>query len=108
VSEDWIADFTINGFDRPGLYIAELGLTGGGILRAGEGLDQTGEVTANFDYAARGLELDDPGSSQAFGDTISGVIAARRVENEPTFIDQITLRGPGLEADISAQATLIC
>jgi translocation and assembly module TamB len=103
ISDDWTASFTIFGYDRPGLYVEEIDLNGGGILRAGEGVDQTGEVTANFTYAARGLDLDDPGTAQAFGDTITGVIQARRVEDEPTFMDQLTLRGPGLEADLNAQ-----
>lgn len=102
VSDDWTADFAITGYDRPGLYIADLSLTGGGILKAGEG-EQIGEVTADFTYAANGLELDDAGSSEAFGDTISGAFFARRVEDEPTFIDRLSLRGPGLEADVSAE-----
>ena len=103
ISEDWEAAFVIDGFDRPGLYIESLDLKGGGILRPGEGENQTGEVTANFDYAARGLELDDPGTAQAFGDAITGVIRASRIEDEPTLIDSLTIRGPGLEAAATAK-----
>lgn len=103
VSDDWTASFVINGYDRPGLYIAEIDLSGGGILQAGEGADQTGRVTADFTYAANGLELDDPGTAQAFGDAVTGTILANRVEDEPFIIEQLTLRGPGLEADANAQ-----
>ncbi|MEP4638899.1 MAG: translocation/assembly module TamB domain-containing protein [Yoonia sp.] len=103
VSDDWTASFVVNGYDRPGLYIAEIDLSGGGILQAGEGADQTGRVTADFTYAASGLELDDPGTAQAFGDAVTGTILANRVEDEPFIIEQLTLRGPGLEADANAQ-----
>ncbi|MBB5723153.1 translocation and assembly module TamB [Loktanella ponticola] len=103
VSDDWTASFTIDGYDRPGLYIDTIDLSGGGILRAGEGADQTGEVTADFTYAARGLELDDPGTAQAFGDEITGVIQASRIEDQPVNIEQLTLRGPGIELDANAE-----
>ncbi len=101
ISEVWTAEFIIGGYERPGLAIATLDLSGGGLLRSGEGT-QIGEVTANLQYAARGLALDDPGSAQAFGDTISGVLQASRIEGQPTQIDSITVRGPGLEADAAA------
>lgn len=101
VSEDWTAQFEIVGFDRPGLFIDTLELAGGGILSPGEGT-QIGQVTANFDYAATGLELDNPGNAQAFGDTVSGVLQAARIEGQPTRIERLTLRGPGLEADAAA------
>ncbi|MCK0121754.1 translocation/assembly module TamB domain-containing protein [Loktanella sp. F6476L] len=103
VSDDWTASFVINGYDRPGLYISEIDLSGGGILQAGEGADQTGRVTADFTYAASGLELDDPGTAQAFGDAVTGTILANKVEDEPFIIEELTLRGPGLEADANAQ-----
>lgn len=103
LSEDWTASFIIDGYDRPGLFIKTIDLSGGGILRAGEGRDQTGEVTADFTYAANGLELDNPGTSQAFGDEITGTIQASRIEDAPLLIEQITLRGPGIEADANAQ-----
>jgi len=47
VSDDWRADVSIDGFDRPGLVIDQLRLAGGGILRPGEGA-QIGAVTANL------------------------------------------------------------
>lgn len=101
ISEDWTASFTLDQYQRPGLEIASLALDGGGILRPGEG-DAVGEITAVFDYRADGLQLDDPGQAEAFGDTITGVLNARRVEDAPAQINALTLRGPGLEADVQA------
>ena len=102
-SDDWRANITIDGFERPGLTIDTLSLNGGGILRSGEGA-QTGAVTANLEYGAEGLSLDDAGASQAFGDAIGGVFALTRTEGEPTQITRFTLSGAGLEA--LARATI--
>lgn len=103
VSTDWTANIDVAGFDRPGLFIADLNLVGGGILVSGEG-DAVGEVSANLTYIANGLELDDTGASEAFGDKISGVVIAARKEGEPTKISNLTVTGPGLEAQ--AEATI--
>lgn len=103
LSDDWRADITIDDFERPGLFIDELALQGGGLLRNGEG-DQIGLVTASLDYGAQGLRLDDAGAAQALGDIIGGVFTARRVEGEATQIKSFTLNGAGIEA--AAQATI--
>ncbi|WP_341369006.1 translocation/assembly module TamB domain-containing protein [Yoonia sp. BS5-3] len=104
VSEDWQADITIDQFDRPGLGIDQLSLQGGGLLRPGEGAD-IGEVTVNLRYAAEGLQLDDAGAAEAFGDTIEGVFEAARTEGEATRISRLTLTGAGIES--SAEATIV-
>ena len=96
VSEDWSASFDITGFDRPGLYLRQVALGGGGTLISGEGAE-TGSVTADFTYTADGLELTDAGLADAFGDKITGVIAAQRSEGAPTEITRLTLNGPGIE-----------
>lgn len=103
ISNDWTATIDVAGFDRPGLFISDLNLAGGGILVSGEG-DAIGEVTANFAYIANGLELDDAGAARAFGDKISGLLIAARIEGEPTNISNFTLQGPGIEAQ--AEATI--
>ncbi|MFT6119334.1 MAG: translocation and assembly module TamB [Yoonia sp.] len=102
-SPDWVTDLSLLGFDRPGLFIRDLKLAGGGVLVPGEGAE-IGEVTANLTYTASGLELDDAGASEAFGDTISGVFQAARTEGAPTKIEKLTLTGPGIEA--LAEATV--
>ncbi len=102
-SNDWTTAFVINGFDRPGLYMSEIDLSGGGVLVQGEG-DARGEVTADLTYLVNGLELDDAGAAQAFGDRISGVLKASRSEGSATRITSFTLNGPGLE--VVADATI--
>ncbi len=101
LSDDWRADITIDGFDRPGLGINQLSLQGGGVLRPGEGAD-IGQFTTNLRYGAEGLALDDAGAAQAFGDTIGGVFEANRTEGEPTEISRFTLTGAGLDSTLEA------
>lgn len=102
-SDDWRADISVTDFERPGLKIDELALQGGGILRNGEG-ELTGLITANLNYGARGLQLDDAGAAQALGDAVTGTFVARRDEGRPTEISRFTLTGAGIDAQ--AQATV--
>ena len=95
ISDDWRADITLDGLDRPGLRIAELRLAGGGFIRP----PQDGQIpafTANLNYGARGLALDDAGAQQAFGDGIEGTLAAEYRGGETTEITRLTLEGAGL------------
>ena len=101
LSEDWRADISIDGFDRPGLGIDELQLRGGGVLRNGEGAE-VGFVDATFEYGATGLQLNDAGAALAFGDAIGGEFVASRTEGEPTEISRFTLAGAGLDAQANA------
>ena len=94
--EGWGASFVIEDFDQPGLFIPDLTLQGGGtITRAEPGMP--GAFTADFDYAARGLQLDDPGLAEALGQTVSGVISLARADG-PVRIDALTINGPGIAA----------
>lgn len=103
VADDWRADISIDGLDRPGLTIDTLSLRGGGLLRPGEG-SEIGRLTANLQYGATGLRLADAGAAEAFGDAISGEFVASRSEGQPTEISRFTLSGAGLQA--SAEATI--
>lgn len=103
VSDDWVADIAVAGFERPGLSIATLAFEGGGIIRAGEGL-QIGAFTADLGYGATGLRLDDAGASEAFGNEIGGRLLVERTEGDVTEVSQLTLSGAGL--DVRAQATI--
>ncbi len=103
VADTWRADISVQGLDRPGLGIETLRLQGGGLLRTGDGVQQ-GLITADLAYGAAGLQLDDAGAAQAFGDEIGGDFNASRIEGEPTEITRFTLSGAGLEAQ--AQATI--
>ncbi len=103
ISDDWSADFNIVGFDRPGLRIAQIALDGGGIITSGTG-GEIGAVTANLDYAATGVALDDAGAADALGDAIKGVLVAEYTEGTPFQLNQLTMTGPGLE--ILAEASV--
>ena len=102
-SDDWRADITVDGLDRPGLSIDTLSLQGGGVLRSGEG-DALGAVTVDLQYGATGVQLDDAGAARAFGDAIGGQFVASRNEGEVMEISRFTLSGAGLDA--RAQATV--
>ena len=103
VSDDWTAAFDVAGFDRPGLLIRDIGLEGGGKIIAGTGA-AVGEVTADLNYRATGVELDDAGAAQAFGDAVTGALSMAYQEGAPTEITRLTLTGPGIE--VMADATI--
>ena len=103
VADTWRADIAVQGVDRPGLGVETLRLQGGGLLRSGDGAAQ-GLITADLAYGATGVQLDDAGAAQAFGDEIGGVLNAARTEGAPTEISRFTLTGAGLDAQ--AQATI--
>jgi translocation and assembly module TamB len=103
ISNDWTALFDIEGFDRPGLGIDTIALNGGGIIVNGNG-DAKGALTADLTYAASGVQLDDAGAAQAFGDSLTGRIVLNRDEDQPTQITTLTLTGPGIE--VGADATV--
>ena len=103
LADTWRTDIRVQGLDRPGLGIDMLRLEGGGLLRSGEG-PQQGLVTVELEYGATGVQLDDAGAAEAFGDEMGGVLNASRTEGDPTEITSFTLRGAGLDA--RAQATI--
>ncbi|WP_322895275.1 MULTISPECIES: translocation/assembly module TamB domain-containing protein [unclassified Yoonia] len=96
ISDDWDMDITVNGLTRPGLVIDRLGLRGGGLLRSGEGA-AAGRFTADLDYGAEGLQLDDTGAAEAFGDGVTGTLSLERIEGNPTEISNLTLTGAGVD-----------
>ena len=103
ISDDWTLDVGIANLTRPGLQIADLSIEGGGILRNGEE-QETGAVTADLRYGASGLQLEDVGASQAFGDTITGQLRLSRIEDAITEIAELSLAGAGL--NLLAEGTI--
>lgn len=97
----WTANIKAEDFERPGLGIPTLSLDGGGIIQRGDlnGLDQ---VTANLDYAAQGISLDDLGIADALGETIAGRLALTYAEGTPIRISELTLKGAGLNVEGTA------
>ncbi len=103
VADDWRADVTLAGFVRPGLSIADIGITGGGLIRPAEA-GGVPAFSARLNYAASGLRLDDAGAQEALGDVISGVLVAAREGGGVTEISQLSVEGAGLR--LNAQATI--
>ena len=99
-SDAWTADIVARNYDRPGVLIEQLELQGGGVIRS-----ETGEVTANLTYGARGLTLDDGNLSEALGDEITGNLSVEAISGAPTRIPELRIIGAGVE--ILADATLI-
>lgn len=99
--DSWTGAFVVTDFERPGVLIPELELSGSGVLRPSNG-EGDGLFTGQLAYAARGLTLDDAGLSEALGQQIAGDIALRRAEGEPFEITTLTLTGPGIEATAEA------
>ena len=96
ISDDWTAEFTIAGFDRPGLLINQLSLDGGGKIIAGDGAD-IGVITAKLNYGATGIQLDDTAAKEALGDALSGQFELSYNEGRPIKVERLTLSGAGIE-----------
>jgi hypothetical protein len=104
----WTGSFEVANLSRDGLSVESLDLEGGGTLRPATATE-TGRFTALLDYAARGLAFDDPGLGAglgaALGADLSGRIdLARGEEGGPLRVRELTLSGPGIEAQ--AEGTL--
>ena len=97
--DEWTADIIASDFERAGITIPEITLTGGGTIV------QTGQITADMDYAANGISFDDGAMSQAVGSTAAGELILNYEPDGPLTIDRLTLVGAGVDADISAVAT---
>ena len=100
LSEEWTLAFAAKDFDRPGLLIEDLELSGNGIIRA-----ETGEISANIDYEADGLVIDDADLADALGQSISGDLRLVASDGAPTELESFTLQSASI--DLEAQATLI-
>lgn len=96
-SDEWRADITAREFDRPGLLIEQLDLTGGGVIRAA-----TGEVTADMTYGATGLKLDDSASNEALGNRIDGTFKLATEAGAPIEISEMTIKGAGIDVELQA------
>lgn len=92
----WTATFTATDFERPGLSIPALQLSGGGVIDQGDN-ETLGQVTAALDYAAMGIALDDLGLSDALGDQIAGHFNLAYTQGAPIKINELTLEGAGLD-----------
>lgn len=94
-SDDWIGAFDITSLTRAGVDVDVLALSGGGTIVPGAGAT-LGQFSADLNYAARGLALDDPALSEAIGENIEGSVSISRAENAPLAIRDLILTGAGL------------
>ncbi|RYG90781.1 translocation/assembly module TamB [Loktanella sp. IMCC34160] len=100
--DEWGLTADLRGLSRPTLSVDTVRLSGGGIIETGEGT-ALGRLTADLAYDAQGVSLADQGMQQALGDGLSGVLSLRHAEGEPTFIDELTLDGPGIALSARAE-----
>ncbi|WP_084863295.1 translocation/assembly module TamB domain-containing protein [Salibaculum halophilum] len=99
--DGWSGRFTAQGLTRPDLSADRLTLRGSGTITEGAGADR-GRFSADLDYAATGLALDDPARAEALGSDIRGTLRFARLEGEPFVVQALTVRGAGLSARASA------
>lgn len=97
----WTGAFDVTSLGRDSVSVDALAISGGGIIVPGAGGSQ-GRFSADLNYAARGVALDDAALSQAIGRDIEGTIDFGRVEDGPFMIDALTLNGAGLVAQGNA------
>lgn len=93
----WTGAFDITSLVRDGVSVDALALSGGGVIVPGAG-DARGRFSADLNYAARGLDLDDPAILDAIGQDISGTVQLGRLEGEAFVVNELTLDGAGLSA----------
>ena len=103
VSDDWRANVALTGLTRPGLALQEATLTGDGLIRA-PAPGTTPAFTAQVDYAADGLSLDDAGAREALGDRIGGELQMSWRGGDMAEISRLTVDGAGLR--LNARATI--
>jgi len=85
------SDFDITGLDTGALKVAQTKLALEGILESN--LGSLGQFLGDVTFAAEGVELTDPASTEAIGDKIAGSANVRFVEGEPVEINGLTLTG---------------
>ncbi|RVT87363.1 hypothetical protein DXV76_04580 [Rhodobacteraceae bacterium CCMM004] len=88
--EAWTLDMVVEDLSQTDLDIAALRLTGGGtIAERGDELS----VTADLDFSAEGVSLDDGGMQAAVGDTASGRVSLTWSSGAPLILDTLELAG---------------
>ncbi len=102
ISDDWNGEFSITGFEQPGIYIRDLTLIGGGQIVPADGLE-IGAFNAQMTYQADGFQLDDTAASDALGDIVHGEIDARYIQNQAFQLPRLTMSGAGIEIALNAE-----
>lgn len=95
--EAWTGAFDITSLARDGISVDALAISGGGVISASSN-DTRGRFSADLNYAARGLALDDSALSEAIGTDIAGTLDFGRISDGPFVVRELTLNGAGIEA----------
>ncbi len=88
-SDDWTGALRIAGLDRAEFAADEVVLDGSGVIADGE----PRAVTADFRFAATGLNPADDGVRAALGTAVQGDAAIRWTAGAPVLLDRLTLEG---------------
>ncbi|MBK5928952.1 translocation/assembly module TamB domain-containing protein [Rhodobaculum claviforme] len=89
-SEDWSADITLRGLERPDLVAAQVALTGGGRLG-----DDPRRADGALRLVADGLAPADPALAEALGTRVTAAMRIDWREGTPLRIEDLRLEGAG-------------
>lgn len=97
----WTGRFDATGFARPDMRVDTLSVTGSGNITAEDGGDRR-RFTAELDYRADGIALEDADLERAIGPAITGSLDFARLEDEPFVVQDFSLSSTGLSARANA------
>ncbi|MGY6635265.1 MAG: translocation/assembly module TamB domain-containing protein [Alkalilacustris sp.] len=86
--EDWRADITLDGLERPDLVVGRVALTGGGRIA-----EAPRRVDGALQLRADGLAPSDPDLADALGDTLSAALRVDWREGAPLTLEELSLQG---------------
>lgn len=95
--EAWTGAFDITSLSREGVAVDALAISGHGVISPSRDTSR-GRFSADLNYAARGLALDDAALSEAIGADIEGTLDLGRLSDGPFVVRELTLDGAGIEA----------
>ncbi|MGO4914584.1 translocation/assembly module TamB domain-containing protein [Pseudogemmobacter sp. W21_MBD1_M6] len=103
-SDGWTGLVMLERLRRDGVALGSAQLVGGGRIMRGEGT-AVGRVTADFDFVADGIDLDNKDLMQALGENITGAASVRWAEKQPVEISDLRINGDdyALTANVMVQ-----
>ncbi|MBD3679094.1 MAG: translocation/assembly module TamB domain-containing protein [Rhodobacteraceae bacterium] len=105
--DSWLGVARISNVTRTGLSIEQLTLDGAGRIGRFDTPDGgfADGISAAFDFAALGVELDDSAQSEALGRDLSGSAALEWQKGQPFRLTSLELSGAGITASAEASVT---
>ncbi|SFP31919.1 translocation/assembly module TamB domain-containing protein [Tranquillimonas alkanivorans] len=99
--EDWTGEIVLDGLETPAGDFGQLALTGTGRIATE---DDQQVVTADFDFAAEGVTLEQGDAQAALGESVTGDAALRWRSGEAIVLDSLTLQGESYR--LAGEATI--